>query len=948
MAISDTQKVDLLYKKIAWAASKTDTNPPKEAYNEANPSPLLIRGDTLWQLSGSIPASIPSSSSSIVQVYKDAAAGSWAQTIECTELAVTDNRTWSTGLTDWISPEFGSTYFVKVYVDTAGSTTAQTTGTALQAAGVNDDQWYFDYQAGILNFIGTNLPASIASGVVGKSIFISGARYIGPKGVTNWTNGLTIGNLTISGNNISSSSGNVTIAGDLNVVGNTTIAGYSDITIQDSIINMHTQANLAPWTFNDGKDIGFKFHYYDTADKHAALIRANDTGYLEWYARGTEGTSNVFVGSYYGTIKAGELWLANTESSTSTTTGVLRVDGGAGIQGNLWATRIDGTPIGEYNRASVNGTYLYASVGLSTANAVITGASITGANVAGIYITTTNFSTGNAQITGGSITGITGQANTFTVTNFSTSNAFVTSGSITGITGQANTFTVTDFSTGNAQITGGSITGITGQANTFTVTDFSTGNAEITGGSTGTFDYITGNTGISTSNILITGGSVTGITGSANTFVVTDFGTGNAQVTGGNIQGIEYLNATNFSTGNALITGSSITNANISATYLTTINFSSGNVQAGNISANSIQTTSNISAANLTGNIYGNVHADLIYPLLTNVTKFDTTTAIVLPIGDNSQRPLGSQGYFRFNTETHSIEYHNGSAWIPVTNTVTGQSFNGDGSNTTYTLQQVATSIGTLVTINGTLQQPGVAYTINQDQITFAEIPLTTDTIEIRFLGAAVSVTTSVFDDIFVSGNIEMGGNLIPTSNATYTLGNVTNQWKDLWINNVSANNLNVTNEYQVNGKQAVNGPAFSAYASAVLQTITSGSQQKVLFQVEEFDTNNNYANSRFTPTVEGYYQLNAEVRLDGASGTGEMMIVIWKNGAEYKRGTNQQGTQIATNFWAMQVSSVVYANGTSDYFEIYVQQGSGGNVTVTAVNVPYITWFNGCMMRGA
>ena len=142
-------------------------------------------------------------------------------------------------------------------------------------------------------------------------------------------------------------------------------------------------------------------------------------------------------------------------------------------------------------------------------------------------------------------------------------------------------------------------------------------------------------------------------------------------------------------------------------------------------------------------------------------------------------------------------------------------------------------------------------------------------------------------------------------------------------------------------------GSAFSAYANTTLQTITSGSQQKVLFQTEEFDTNNNYANSRFTPTVAGYYQLNAEVRLDGTSGTGEMMIVIYKNGTEYKRGTNQQGTQIATNFWAMQVSSLVYANGSTDYFEIYVQQGSGGNVTVTAVNNPAITWFNGCMVRG-
>jgi len=160
--------------------------------------------------------------------------------------------------------------------------------------------------------------------------------------------------------------------------------------------------------------------------------------------------------------------------------------------------------------------------------------------------------------------------------------------------------------------------------------------------------------------------------------------------------------------------------------------------------------------------------------------------------------------------------------------------------------------------------------------------------------------------------------------------------------------NLNVTNPITIDSKQAVNGPAFSAYAAATLQTITSGSQQKVLFQTEEFDTNNNYANSRFTPTVAGYYQLNAEVRLDGTSGTGEMMIVIYKNGTEHKRGTNQQGTQIAANFWAMQVSSLVYANGSTDYFEIYVQQGSGADRTVTAVNSPNITWFNGCMVRGA
>ena len=162
------------------------------------------------------------------------------------------------------------------------------------------------------------------------------------------------------------------------------------------------------------------------------------------------------------------------------------------------------------------------------------------------------------------------------------------------------------------------------------------------------------------------------------------------------------------------------------------------------------------------------------------------------------------------------------------------------------------------------------------------------------------------------------------------------------------AGDLSIAGKIQVAGKTAVNGPAFSAYAAAILQTIPTDAQTKVLFQTEEFDTASCYANSRFTPNVEGYYQLNAEVRIDGTSGTGEMMIILYKNGSEYKRGTNQSGTQIAASFWAMQVSSLVYANGTTDYFEIYVQHGAGASRTVTAVNNSAITWFNGSMMRGA
>ena len=142
-----------------------------------------------------------------------------------------------------------------------------------------------------------------------------------------------------------------------------------------------------------------------------------------------------------------------------------------------------------------------------------------------------------------------------------------------------------------------------------------------------------------------------------------------------------------------------------------------------------------------------------------------------------------------------------------------------------------------------------------------------------------------------------------------------------------------------------VAGPAFRAYVDSS-QTISSGSQQKVTFGTETFDTNGNFASSTFTPTVEGYYQFNATVRIAGGSSTGECILTLWKNGTEYARGTNESGTEQGATFYSMQVSDIAYANGTTDYFEIYTQQTSGsGKDTTSGTNISY---FSGCMIRGA
>ena len=177
MAVTQAQKVDFLWKKLGYGRTKTDTNANKKAFNESIASPLLMRGDKIWQQSGDIPATIPGSSTSIITVYPTSAP------VECTaDITASTNRTWKTNSTDWIPPELGSTYLVKVYVHTSGDAAGASGGDVLLAAGSgNDDEWFFDYQSGVLHFVGENLPNGVD--FTGKSVYISGAKYAGAFGL---------------------------------------------------------------------------------------------------------------------------------------------------------------------------------------------------------------------------------------------------------------------------------------------------------------------------------------------------------------------------------------------------------------------------------------------------------------------------------------------------------------------------------------------------------------------------------------------------------------------------------------------------------------------------------------------------------------------------------------------------------------------------------------------
>lgn len=137
--------------------------------------------------------------------------------------------------------------------------------------------------------------------------------------------------------------------------------------------------------------------------------------------------------------------------------------------------------------------------------------------------------------------------------------------------------------------------------------------------------------------------------------------------------------------------------------------------------------------------------------------------------------------------------------------------------------------------------------------------------------------------------------------------------------------------------------PAF-AVDKTTNQALSSGAVTLVTWQTELFDTNNNFASNRFTPTVAGYYQINCSLRCQATNMTNSALS-IRKNGALYINGTNNAFTTTSVSI-THSVSSIVYLNGSTDYVEIY------GAVVGTSPIFEYGAdggnGFSGCLVRAA
>jgi hypothetical protein len=300
----DNQKIDYLWKKLGYGVAKTDIAGNIDATQEPYASPLLIRSDTMWQQSGTIPAVLPASNSSVVTVYPT------TFPIQCTNDAgiPTPQLTWVTGVTNWIPPEFGSTYQVKVYIAPAGQAANVTTkGTQVFATGSgNNDEWFFDYKAGILNFNSNNTPYSGASPIsfTGNAVYISGGVYSGAFGLPS---SVSTGNLTFSNTTISTSlsSADIVIAptgtGVVQMYGNTALWLPTGNTTARP-----TNASAGYIRFNTDTN---NFEYFDGTNwdvPGAATITSatiNPDGTSNTYSLGYTTTSAGIIVSINGTLQ---------------------------------------------------------------------------------------------------------------------------------------------------------------------------------------------------------------------------------------------------------------------------------------------------------------------------------------------------------------------------------------------------------------------------------------------------------------------------------------------------------------------------------------------------------------------------------------------------------------------------------------------------------------------
>jgi hypothetical protein len=301
-----------------------------------------------------------------------------------------------------------------------------------------------------------------------------------------------------------------------------------------------------------------------------------------------------------------------------------------------------------------------------------------------------------------------------------------------------------------------------------------------------------------------------------------------------------------------------------------------------------------------------------------------------MPVGNTAQRPTGTTGMVRYNSTTGYLEYFNSSQWVNASSLFTviaTQSFTGDGSTVAFTLSSTQTTASCIVSINGVVQLPTTAYAVSGTTLTFTEAPASGDTIEVRQLTTTTTATsiTNPPGNATIAGSVlysqfDITGSLVPSANVTYSLGNATNRWANLFL---SGNTLTLGSVVMKDSGGTI---AFYAADGTTPTTIASSSIDSAAI-----------ANGTSAVTV---IASGGNIRANVGGSTIETISSGGANITGYLTATgNVSGNYILGNGALLTGVITSVANINSGTSNVTVS-GSGANITVSVGGTPNVAVF--------
>jgi hypothetical protein len=375
---------------------------------------------------------------------------------------------------------------------------------------------------------------------------------------------------------------------------------------------------------------------------------------------------------------------------------------------------------------------------------------------------------------------------------------------------------------------------------------------------------ITGGNLSAGSGIISTTGNINGANVNATSGITagtTVIATGN--ITGGNVTTAGQVAATgNVSGGNvvatALVTGANVTaTANVTgANVVGTTSGTFGNItiSTSSIDSNASRITINGADTDVDFAVDGDTVANVFYvdagtgtasfgtsTQTTNaLVAFNASTSILMPVGNVAQRPsTGVTGMLRFNTTADALEVYDNRQWttvgVPSFTVIADQQFNGDGSNVVFTLSSSQTTNSCIVSINGVVQLPTVAYSVSGTTLTFTEAPQAGDVIDVRQITTTTTVTSisnssgnaavgvsDTTNDVSVTGDLVVAGSVSASSfigldassiaNGTSSMsviasgGNIRANIGGTTVQTISAGLVAITGDLSVTGNATLSG----------------------------------------------------------------------------------------------------------------------------------------------